>query len=195
MIVKTLRLMALASVVGLFGLLVWKVAQPNPGQEFLDKIESGQRPISPRFDLKVIEPGDVGLATDRLRRAIAAGRVTQADLRGRPAVVNFWASWCPPCKEEAPVLAEGARRHAGEVTFVGIDYQDFTQDARRFGRRYDLSFLILRDGDGSQSRRWGITAVPETYFLDLNGRVVYRSIGRLTREELESGLRRATTPE
>jgi cytochrome c biogenesis protein CcmG/thiol:disulfide interchange protein DsbE len=195
MIVKALRWLALASVVGLFGLLVWKVTQPNPGQEFLDRIESGQRPVSPRFDLKVVEPGDAGLAGPRLRRAMEEGRVTQADLHGRPAVVNFWASWCYPCKEEAPVLAEGARRHAGKITFVGIDYQDFTQDARRFVRRYDLPFLILRDGDGSQSRRWGITAVPETYFLDLHGRVVYRSIGRLTSEELESGLRRATTPE
>ena len=170
-----------------------RATEPRTG--VLDRVESGQRPISPRFDLKVIEPGDAGLAGARLRRAIAAGRVTQADLHGRPAVVNFWASWCPPCKDEAPVLAEGARRHAGEVTFVGIDYQDFTQDARRFVRRYGLPFLILRDGDGSQSRRWGITAVPETYFLDLRGRVVYRSIGRLTSEELESGVRRATTPE
>ncbi len=170
-ILRGVQALALVLVAALLGLLVWRVAHQSSGGRLVKAIAEGKRPAAPSFRLRPIWSQAEG-ATPRLRAAIGRGTVTAADLRGRTTVVNVFASWCVPCKDEAPVLAAASRRYAGRVQFVALDYQDFDGDGRAFLRRYGNDFAALHDGDGHVAQSWGATGVPETYVLDANGRLV-----------------------
>ena len=98
--------------------------------------------------------------------------VALRDLRGHPIVLNFWASWCAPCREEAPLLEGVAREYRDRgLVVAGIDTQDLEAPARAFVARYGLTYLNLRDPDGSIGRLFGTTGVPETFFVDARGRI------------------------
>ncbi len=107
-----------------------------------------------------------------LPRLEGGGAESLADYRGRWVLVNFWASWCLPCREEAPALERFQRRHGGpEFTVLGIDSRDLSGDGRAFVRRYGLTYPQLRDGDGAAARDYGTTGVPENYLVDPAGKV------------------------
>jgi cytochrome c biogenesis protein CcmG/thiol:disulfide interchange protein DsbE len=88
-------------------------------------------------------------------------------------LVNFWASWCEPCRSEAPALESFQRAHAGQnFTVVGINLDDATDDAREFVSRYGLSYPQLRDGDGDDRRdAYGMTGFPESFLVDPQGKL------------------------
>jgi len=99
-------------------------------------------------------------------------RVGLHDLRGHAVVLNFWASWCAPCREESPLLEGLARDYAGRgLLVVGIDTQDLVAPAAAFVAQYRLTYLNLRDPDGAVGRIFGTTGVPETFFIDPQGRI------------------------
>lgn len=179
---------AITAVVGLLGLLAWRVVRSDEGSGFAAAIREGKRPIAPEFALPVIWDHDENWPP-RARRALADETVSLEELRGYPVVVNFWASWCIPCKEEAPELAAAARRYRGRVAFLGIDIQDFTGDARKFMDDVDAPYVSVRDGTSKTSSSYGLTGVPETYYVDRRGRAVFHSIGAVSKEELEQGIR------
>jgi cytochrome c biogenesis protein CcmG/thiol:disulfide interchange protein DsbE len=104
--------------------------------------------------------------------------VSVRTLRGRPLVVNFWASWCDPCKQEAPVLAAAARSHR-DITFLGVQILDGRNEGMRYERRYGIPYESLRDARGEVAKKYGVTGVPETAFIDARGRVVGKYIGAL----------------
>jgi cytochrome c biogenesis protein CcmG/thiol:disulfide interchange protein DsbE len=95
-----------------------------------------------------------------------------ADYKGKVVLVNFWASWCPPCTKELPLLekTQATMTKAGG-TVLGINTRDATEDAQGFVRRYDLTFPSLRDGSGDFAEKWGLTGYPESFLLDKEGRV------------------------
>jgi len=136
----------------------------------------GERPDAPEFRLPRLDGGTLALS----------------DLRGRYVVVNFWASWCIPCKEEAPLLERAwtTYRDRGLVV-VGVNIQDLEPEARRFIARTGATYLQVRDGDGRVSRAYGITGVPETFFLTRDGRILSKFPGaavewRLWEEAIEN---------
>jgi cytochrome c biogenesis protein CcmG/thiol:disulfide interchange protein DsbE len=95
-----------------------------------------------------------------------------ADYRGRWVLVNFWASWCDPCRTEAPALEEFQRRHGGpRFTVLGIDQRDLTDDALEFVEEYELSYPQLRDGEGERADPFGMTGLPESFLVDPQGRI------------------------
>lgn len=118
-----------------------------------------------------VEPGDPA-PTAPLPRLEGGGTGSLADYRGRWVLVNFWASWCLPCREEAPALERFQRRHGGpRFTVLGIDSRDLTGDGRDFVREYGLTYPQLRDGDGSAADDYGTTGVPENFLIDPRGKV------------------------
>lgn len=179
--------LALLLVAGLLALLGWRLTSSHGGADLVNAVKKGNRPQAPVFVLPVIwrhdETWPVGL-----RHALRSDRLSLRTLRGRRVVLNFWASWCGPCKEEAPRLAASAHAHAGEVVFLGVDVQDLTSDARRFLRRFDVGYASVRDDRGATYDGYGLTGVPETYWLDRRGRIVAHYAGAVSRDQLEAGI-------
>ena len=119
-------------------------------------------------------------------------QVALAALRGRPVVVNFWATWCDPCKSESPTLQrlwEEYRKRG--VVFVGVDFNDVAGDARRFVRKKGLTYPMVRDRAGSVANRYDLTGVPETFVVDRRGRVVEHFKGPIDVRDTERDFRRA----
>lgn len=191
---QLLQLGAVTLVLGLLGLLAWKVAVEESGAGLVAAVRAGKGPTAPSFDLPVIWERDETWP-DELRRALGDRRLRLEELRGHPVVLNFWASWCIPCDREAPALAASARAHAGEVAFLGIDIQDFEADAHRFLRRHDAPYVSVRDKGNRLYSAYGLTGIPETYYLDARGRIVEHTIGEVSRDTLESGIAEAVGSE
>jgi len=121
-----------------------------------------------------------------------------ADLRGRPVIVNFWASWCGPCVEEFPLLQAAQAGHAAEgLAVVGIVFRDNSEAARDFMRRMGAGWPAAMDPGEQVAQSFGIHGPPETFFIDRAGVVRGRQIGQLTSADLERQLALvlATPPE
>jgi cytochrome c biogenesis protein CcmG/thiol:disulfide interchange protein DsbE len=93
-------------------------------------------------------------------------------LRGRPLVINFWATWCGPCLQEHEVLQQAARAHGRDVQFLGIVYDDEEDRVRAFSDRYGAAYLSVLDVNGRTAIAYGVYGVPETYFIDSQGLIV-----------------------
>src|SRR2546422_8983885 len=94
------------------------------------------------------------------RQVLSGPRVDLASLRGKPALVNFWASWCAPCKQEAPQLERLARALNGRARLVGVDWNDTTASATEFIREHRLTYPNLRDGSSEVRNRFGLPGLP-----------------------------------
>jgi cytochrome c biogenesis protein CcmG, thiol:disulfide interchange protein DsbE len=168
------QVLAVGVVVALLGLLVWKLAT-DEGSGAAQALEEGKVVAAPDFELP------------RLDRD---GVLRLSSLRGKAVVINFWASWCEPCKEEAPVLEAAWRTYRSRgLVVVGIDAQDFERDARRFMRRYGMTYPVVHDGPGKTLGDFGLTGFPETFFVDRHGRLVgQRVAGAIDRETLDENI-------
>ena len=111
-----------------------------------------------------------------------------ADLAGKPAFIDVWASWCIPCREEAPMLARLWRRYRAQVQFLGINVEDSRHDARRFIRRYHLGYPNIFDAQAGLAGRLGFFGLPTAYLVDEPGRLAARLIGKQQEQTLASGL-------
>ena len=110
-----------------------------------------------------------------------------ADLKGRAVVMNFWASWCIPCKDEAPLLSRMAREHEPQgVTFIGVNVWDADSDAKAFVARYGVGYPNGSDKGGKIGIDYGLTGIPETFFIRPDGSVARRWIGPLTESQLRN---------
>lgn len=170
---------AVAVVLALLGLLGWKLAQGD--SEVTSELARGGAPVAPAFTLERLDQ---------------SGELSLASLRGKTVVLNFWASWCGPCRDEMPLLQKGWERWQGKnVVFVGIDSKDDRGYARSFLERYGVTYPNVYDGKGSQIGRYGVTGYPETFFIDARGKVRYRIAGPVAKaSDLDEGIERALPP-
>jgi cytochrome c biogenesis protein CcmG/thiol:disulfide interchange protein DsbE len=173
---RALRVAAVASVLGLLGLLVWDVAH-GQGSHVARDVDKGHIVPAPAFSMSRVGGGTISLAS----------------LRGKVVVVNFWASDCIPCKEEQAMLNTAARHWQRRgVVFVGVDEVDLRGPASAFMKRYGVAYASVYDGIGTLGGKFGITGTPETFFIDRRGRVVPPHIvARTERADLDAGIQRA----
>ena len=164
--------LALVTVGSLFLLLGWRLVVSARGADLAGGVAAGEAPIAPSFDLPLLD----------------GGRLDSAALRGRPVVLNFWASWCGPCEDEAPILQAASKRHPGLVV-LGVNAQDFEGDARRFVKRQRLTYSNVRDGSGALLERFGVSGFPETWFIDRDGRLTQPPVqGAITERALADAI-------
>jgi len=104
-----------------------------------------------------------------LERLDGSGTAQLADFQGQWVLLNFWASWCDPCRTESPAIEKWANDHDGEVKVVGVNTEDLTDDANDFVDEYGLTWEMLRDGDGEFKDSYGIFALPESFLIDPDG--------------------------
>jgi len=111
--------------------------------------------------------------------------VSLGGLQGKPVVINFWSTWCLPCKQEHHVLLDGARRHK-DVQFLGILYSDTPDKAVRYLATAGAAYPHLIDVNGRTAIDYGVAGVPETYFIDAAGRIVHKQVGPVNGPLLEA---------
>lgn len=154
--------MGLALVV--VGLLA--VGLVKPDQEFtLDRrIAENEAPFAPAMTLPVLFASQ-GVGPE-------GSSVSLESLRGKPVVVNLWASWCPPCRSEAPILQRLAEKYEPKGAIVlGVNVRDLSGDAKAFIDEFNLTFPSLRDGSDDTEQRFEASGLPETFLVDPDGKM------------------------
>jgi cytochrome c biogenesis protein CcmG, thiol:disulfide interchange protein DsbE len=147
-----------------------------------DAIARGELAQAPEFTLPVLANGD----TLGKRQGEP---LSLSELRGRPVVLNFWASWCDPCKREASIL-EGAWQagRARGLVVLGLDVQDLSGNALEFIAEYGQTYPHVRDKSDDSYRDYGLTGVPETFFIDRAGRVRVHWVGEIDASQIAEGM-------
>jgi thiol-disulfide isomerase/thioredoxin len=118
-------------------------------------------------------------------RTLDGGTFDLASLKGKPVVLNFWASWCHPCRKELPAIAAWAKAHP-EVQVVGVDYEDDVADARAFAEEHDATWPMVIDADGSIGQAYEVPGLPATFLIDAQGQIVDRILGEVTEASLDA---------
>jgi cytochrome c biogenesis protein CcmG, thiol:disulfide interchange protein DsbE len=145
-------------VLAFIALLAYGLSSNEPDREIDDALARGERVKAAAFELPRLENG--------------GEKASLSDYRGRVVVLNFWASWCDPCRDESPLLDRWHRRiEPRGGTVLGIDILDVADDARDFVEEYGLDYPQLRDGEGKTLSEYGIVAYPETFVIDKRGRI------------------------
>ena len=169
-----LFLVGLGPLVGLFALLVWGMARGDSGRGLAVFDSSGEAAVVQE------------IPTDFTLEVFNGPSLVLADVIGQQIVmVDFWGSWCVPCRREAATLERVWREYKDKgVLFIGIDVFDTDAKARAFIREFDVSYPTGPDPKGKIAVSYGLTGVPEKFFIDRRGRVVRRLVGPMTEERL-----------
>lgn len=184
-----LPLAASLAVIGLIALFAYGLIRAARAGTLVSEIAAGKRPAAPEFKLEPFWP-PTGSQTPTVAHAIHAGALDLARLRGHAVVLNFWASWCVACRAEAGVLTSAAATNPS-IAFVGVDVQDLRGDAIGFLRRYHVTYTAVSDKTNSTYENYGLTGVPETYYIDAHGRIVAHDPGAVSIQSLTAGIRKA----
>ena len=154
--------MAFVVVLALLGLLAWGLKKAQAG------------------------PLDKGLAPDFSLTGFDGRQATLSQLRGQVVIINFWASWCPPCREEAAYLEQTWRKYKDQgVVFIGVDYVDTEKEALAYIQEFDITYINGPDVGTRISQAYNIQGVPETFFVAKNGELRGVHIGPLKSPQLD----------
>jgi peroxiredoxin len=169
----TLQVAAVAVIGLLLVLLLFQVVRTSEAKGLVAQVKAGETPPAPRLELPRLDGG---------------GTVSLGDLRGKKAVVlNFWASWCDPCRREMPLFERVWRGYKDRgVVILGVDVRDAPRSAREFVSDFGITYPIVRDEEARLAERLGVDPLPQTFFVDHRGRLAGDQVlGEITRAELE----------
>jgi thiol-disulfide isomerase/thioredoxin len=166
--------LAVAVVTFLLVLLLWMLTHSNGG--VAAALDRGKTPVAPSFALKSLS---------------GSGSIKLETYSGRVIVVNFWASWCGPCRAETPALNRAWKHWKSHlVTFIGVDTRDAKGDGRSFAHGAHISYPVGYDGSGRTARTYGVGALPATFVISPRGRVVARLLGAVSARKLGAAIAR-----
>ena len=170
-----LQIAAVGVVCLLLALLGWQLTSRQAGQDVASGVAKGSNPVAPTFTLPTLSGDET---------------IDLAAYRGKAVVLNFWASWCVPCREEAPRLQAAWEEWKDKgVVVVGIDSQDFIGDAAGFVDKYGLTYPNVHDGPGATLGHFGVTGFPETWFVNREGKLVGERVqGPVTERQLNDNI-------
>ena len=164
---------------GLLALLIYGVAAQSASRTLDQQVADAHYPAAPERQRV-------------LPRLGTSGGASLVSFKGEVLVLNFWASWCEPCRAEAPLLERTQRGLAARGgTVLAVSYLDASPDSAAFVRRYHLTYPQLRDGDGSFARAYGTNQLPETFVIDRAGHIVAISRGEVSANFLDRALAKA----
>jgi cytochrome c biogenesis protein CcmG, thiol:disulfide interchange protein DsbE len=150
---------AVALAAALLALLAFGVANQGDNTSIDAAVAKGDYPVVPNADMALPILG-------------SSGKESLSDLRGKVVVLNVFASWCEPCKAEAPILEQEQRQLRGhDATILGVTYLDNSSDSEQFVRQWHITYPVIRDVDGSFIRAFGTTGVPETFVINRQGHI------------------------
>jgi cytochrome c biogenesis protein CcmG/thiol:disulfide interchange protein DsbE len=163
---------ALVTAVGLIAIVIYGLLRPAPDPQ-----------SRVNFELPLLS---------------GAGTLSSDDLAGKPVVLNFWASWCIPCRSEMPMFQEVYADFSDRVAIVGVDVRDAPINAREFVDELNITYPIVRDSDAELARELGVDPLPQTFFINEQGRISGNQVlGEISRADLEArieGLLAGDTP-
>jgi len=169
------QVLAVFAVAGLVALFAWRLMSAD-GKEIAPEVRAGKTPPAPLFTLPRLQ-GD--------------GEIALASFDGQVVVLNFWASWCIPCKREAERFQAVWEQYGREgLVVLGVDTLDFDADGRRFLERYGVTYPNVHDGRGTVFEDYGGVPLPKTFFIK-DGKIVGYIWGEAKEEELRDAVRRA----
>ena len=161
-------------LLGIVALLAYGLASNDPDRSVDEALQLGEREQAPELELPKLG---------------GSGSAALADYRGRVVVLNFWASWCKPCRDESPLLERWHRRMADRGGMVlGVDMFDVTSDAEAFIAEYGLTYPMLKDKDGDGVETFGVVQYPETFVIDRQGRIAAVRRGPVDEDFMESSV-------
>ena len=160
----------------LCGLLVYGLVQRSDDRSLEAAIAQGERPPAPDRELPRLEGDGVG---------------SLADYRGKVVFLNFWASWCAPCREEVPLLTRFQEQLGDRGTVLGVTFKDDPDASRAFARQYGVNYPSLRDSKLELAPQYGTRALPETFVIDAQGRIVAVARGTVDQAVLDDALAEA----
>jgi cytochrome c biogenesis protein CcmG/thiol:disulfide interchange protein DsbE len=168
--------LALAGLVALLALLVYGVAIKRGGNKFDNALAAGDTLPAPDRELRVLNDD---------------GTKSLSDFRGKVVLLNFWASWCEPCKEEAPAIERAYRRHKQDgLVVLGANVDDLSEDANKFVIEHQITYPTLRYSSADATKDFGTRRLPETFVIDRAGRVV-----ALRRMQIDDAWLKAVLPQ
>jgi cytochrome c biogenesis protein CcmG/thiol:disulfide interchange protein DsbE len=174
---QSIPIVAGVLAVALVALLGYGVLAKGDSRTLDNALASGTRPPAPDLALPQLT---------------GTGERSLASYRGKVVVLNFWASWCGPCIDEAPVLERAQQRlqKANAGTVVGVTLRDATPDSLGFIRKYGISYPSMRDVDGDLAHKYGTNQLPETFVIDREGKVAAIARGSLDQATMDKALAR-----
>ncbi|BCJ86698.1 TlpA family protein disulfide reductase [Effusibacillus dendaii] len=167
--------------------------QPSAGQQSNSQ-QSAQQPTQqqsagqPNTSQPAVSPQPGKMAPDFALRDMAGQTVRLSDLRGKPVLINFWASWCGPCRQEMPDLVKKSETYKDQITFVGINLTSSESDAKdvqSFLQEFHVKYPILLDEEGQVSNLYQVLGIPTTVSINPDGMIVDRITGAMNADQME----------